>query len=248
MPYLKKYKKAPKRSYRKRITKKAKRYGKSKSPLSYYGSQLNPLPQRVLTTMTWTTEHGFTCTATDPIAVYYVRNNSIYDPEYDIGGKSAQGYDIFAQLYNTYRVYAVDVEMVQLSALDQSANNVTGNTLIGFVPVNNTDVMSTVGSNIDQLLSLPRVRWNTADNEANNRVVKAKFNLPSLLGYSNVQYKTDDLFMSGFGSNPAAYSNTACWAYSPYADVDTDIYVRCIIKFKYYVEITNPQYKNLIQS
>lgn len=238
-----------KKSYRKKgikRTTKARRLYKEPSPSVYIGSALNPIPNRIFTSMEWCELIVFTVTPASKIGTFYVRANSIYDPRYNVGGASATAYDILAQQYYSYRVSAVDWSIVSMAAFLDDGTELGANIIVGCLPVTTTDVFPNI-LDIGELLTMPGVQWNTQDNNNSNKKVSGKTYLPKLLGTSLSEYRSDDLFGGAFGGNPSATALLGFFAHSDNATAENAVLVQALIKVKYYVEIGLPIYKNLIQ-
>jgi len=242
-----------KRTYRKkRISRKKKYtrkdYGHRSTPSVFIASAQAPFPQRILTRMDWATHHEFIVSAAaNNMAWYNVRMNSIYDPQYNVGGTEATGYSMYSQLYYSYRVYKMDWEIVLTSALDDLSNSVIGNTILMAVPATAIDLIANF-TDIGQALSTPNVKWSTQDNDQSNRRLRGTVYLPSFFGVSNTEYKADGLYASTFGANPSANALLAFGAYNTFADAETTVAVSVLIKTRYYVECYVPLTKNLIET
>ncbi len=82
----------------------------SMSPLlmSFPGFQF--MPERVLTKLRYCTEGIIQASAIKQIEDIVIRANSVFDPEYAVGGGQPLGFDQITPLYGAYRVHACKVK------------------------------------------------------------------------------------------------------------------------------------------
>jgi len=141
----------------------------------------------------------------------------------------------------------MDWEVVLVSAIDSGGNSVVSNSIMMALPVLSTDVISTV-TDMAQVITLPNVKWATQDNDQSNRRLRGTINLPSMFGVSNAEYKSAELYGSAFGTVPAANALLAFGVYNNFADTEFDVAATAIIKVRYYVELSIPLLKQLIET
>lgn len=125
---------------------------------------------------------------------YPFRLNSIYDPDYLLGGHQPATYDQWGNFYKRYRVYRADVKLtiVSLSAVPFQAC-MTGINIESYPLANNDSVF-------EQPHSVTKI---IASNTGNNKVVlKKSFDLPRIRGMSHEQYRTASVIASDWVSNP----------------------------------------------
>lgn len=100
----------PKRRARKRV---AKRRGRKKSKVSNvlvcYGPKV--IPDRYRCKMTYKLTKTLTAAVSDTI----MRGNSVFDPEYVVGGGQPNGFDELAGLYERYCVNGASIKVVMVN-------------------------------------------------------------------------------------------------------------------------------------
>lgn len=126
MPYKRKYGK--KRTYkrRRRVGKRTRKMAR----INKVGSAI--VPNAMYTKLRFMQRITMTST-TGTAATKIYRGNSVYDPDYSVGGDSALGFDIYASIYRRYRVYASKITVKTLLDPELSA---TSGYEFGIIPVN----------------------------------------------------------------------------------------------------------------
>lgn len=123
------------------------------------------------------------------------RLNSIYDPEYNLGGQSVAGLAQWSALYNKYRVYKVDYLLNVVNI--QGAQSIAG----AIVPAPAGFTLYSYGELATQPYAkpflLPPVQG------MNKRIIKGSIYLPRLEGQSNIQYMALGNNSSTMNTNPA---------------------------------------------
>lgn len=124
------------------------------------------------------------------------RLNSIYDPEFNLGGQSVAGLAQWSALYQKYRVYKVDYLIQLVNA--QGAQSIAG----AVVPAPAGFTLYSYG----ELATQPYAKsFLLAPVQGmNRRIIKGSVYLPKLEGQSNVQFMSLGNNSSTFNTNPAS--------------------------------------------
>lgn len=128
------------------------------------------------------------------------RCNSLFDPDFAVGGHQPYGYDQTSNLYRKYKVNAISV---QLTWTDPSVDGMVVAAM--FQPPNGAFTLNgKVPSQIrEQPMSVTRSINNSGKQSGS---FKQYFPISSLSGLTNLQFKADvDLFTADVGANPAAF-------------------------------------------
>lgn len=152
----------------------------------------NNLPDRMLIKFKYA-DVGQTNTSIFDIKKQY-RLNSIYDPNYALGGTSCAGFAQWRNLYSRYRVYKVDYAITLVNV--QGAQSIAG----AVVPAPATFTLYNYG----ELATQPMARsFLLAPVQGMNRkVIKGSIYLPRLEGLKNNQYMANENMSSVMSGNP----------------------------------------------
>lgn len=167
------------------------------------------------------------------------RLNSIYDPEYNLGGQSAAGLAQWSNLYNKYRVYAVDYNITLANI--QGVQSIAG----AIVPAPAGFTLYSYGELATQAYARP---FMLAPVQGMNRTtIKGRLYLPKLEGQTNKQYMSNPQNSAACNANP---TNTN-FLYMITQNIDngangTPNVLQWICKLRYHVEFyeRKPVYVN----
>lgn len=159
---------------------------------------LQPIPQRYICKMKYCESIVPTTAAT--VCWARIRLNSLANPIKALSANfnatyphQPYGHDTLETLYNRYRVFAVTYS---ITATDSSQN-----LYIAALPANQDYNM--VSNNLDALRENPRCRFVMQNASGNNKVIRGRIMIPSLVGRSRTQYMADDRYQAVFGQDPA---------------------------------------------
>lgn len=148
---------------------------------------LTPYAQRYITKLKYC--ESYTATATI-LHTQRWRLNSLFDPNYSLGGHQPYGFDQLATVYNRYRVVACSWTIHVAS----STNYVT----VCAIP--NNDLPSPL--NMSAAKELPRAKWSTGGGGTNIIRITGKTYIPSLVGRTKAQYMADDRYQALTSADP----------------------------------------------
>lgn len=127
------------------------------------------------------------------------RGNSIYDPDQSSTGHAPYAYDIYAQVYNRYRVYGSKIRCrFSLEAFNVSTGN-TGGAKFYVVPFNTT---SAVAATLDEAPGVRRKIWAAAYSRSPS--IGAYCSTAKAWGISKQTAKTNAEFSAGIAGNPGS--------------------------------------------
>lgn len=181
----KKYAKKNTKKYTKTYRKNYKKVDANKldNRLSIARQVDNQIADKQLVKMAYADSRRLTAAAA-AVGYYQYNLNSIYDPDRTGLGHQPLSHDQWATFYNKYRVYKVDYEIafVALTAsnvpmavwLEASNDTTPPTTLTGWLEQSAVSNFKVLNSNT------PSCRFT------------GTINLPALLGYTNMQYKTEE--------------------------------------------------------
>lgn len=149
------------------------------------GKSLNPIPQRTIVKMKYAET-----VATDINGFYNFNLNSIFDPNRTGGGHQPYGRDIYATLYNRYRV-------ISCRYVVQCPNGVN-NIQWGCVPTNDIYAFAS----LDEMKEHPRAKFRSQSINAPVQTITGNVYLPSLMGRTKAQYMADDRYQSDMNNSP----------------------------------------------
>lgn len=139
----------------------------------------------------------------DGVGVWEFRLNSLYDPDFSGGGHQPYGYDQLTTLYQQYRVFGARIKFTILDVLDDSSNL---GIYMGIYNTPNANILA--GKTTSEILELPYCKYKvtSATTAAGgiSRTMYQRVNIPRVMGVRSAQYKSDDLYMSAVGGNPAS--------------------------------------------
>lgn len=193
---------------------------------------IRSFPDRMITTLRFWEQNTPAWTA-ESFKFFIYRGTSVYDPRLAAGGLSADGFDQFALIYNTYRVLRSRV-IVKVASTSTGAVPMT----LIVVPLN-VDPGSPSGATI--------ISW---ANQSYAKMKLAGITVPSTITssmntariYGSEAVNTDDNFSSLVSTNPAnnwfwciaIYANAAITATIPYlvdvmVEYDVQFYDRAVL-------------------
>lgn len=172
--------------------KKTKKGGKKLAPMP---STIQPIRPFVKSFM----GYAFPGTLTEPSAqtgaIYQVRLNSVYDPDYTSTGYSAQGYASYIGLYGLFRVLRVRL-MVRFYS------GSTGNMTIGFVPGMNSTVTANYTLLHAQSYAQSAILQGNTGGGHSVRQFDVTYDLAKIAGISRSQYLMENDYGHAVGANP----------------------------------------------
>jgi len=134
-------------------------------------------------------------TTTTGLGNFQLRLNSLFDPQYTVGGGQPQGYDQLTQLYTNYRVHGarVDVYAQSLTPSNQSIVSLIHRTQVA------------VPSDVRALMESPNGKFCMLTSDKPCHLSKY-FPIAKILGITKVAYNSDAIYASGSGADPIQLS------------------------------------------
>lgn len=113
------------------------------------------------------------------------RLNSLFDPDFSLGGTQPYGFDQLSELYKRYKVNAVTI---QFEIYDPSVDGM----LIGIQVQPPGGTATVTGKNVDVIKEQPMsITRNISDSGSQRLTVRQYFPMHSILGVSPIQFKAD---------------------------------------------------------
>lgn len=122
---------------------------------------------------------------------FQFRLNSLYDPQYAVGGGQPRGFDQWAGLYANYRVHGCKVVVYaqMLTAGYQGIMSLCHRTT------------AVAPADLKEVLEQPAVTKKAFTGDKPG-VVSKYYDLAKCLSVSKMQYNSDDLYWAGIGADP----------------------------------------------
>ena len=191
--YRRKYSKKTRGPARKLTASNPNRFAK----IDGYGIRALPMPSRVIVNMQYGSNFNLSVTLANIAAGSAYRMNSIYDPQWAAGGRTAVGHANMAGMYRRYLVVGARVQVTF------SETNADG-TYVGIRKRINTQNASQ-GNSMQDIAEKPQT-WFKPISDSGNQ--KAEFNVSlkpwELMSLSKQEYMTSDSFSSAYNANPAS--------------------------------------------
>lgn len=203
----------------KRIIKRKPRVAHKKvmlaSPNKY------PFSGRITTTVKFSSAYNLTSGSIGQPGDFVFRMNSIYDPEYAVGGPSPFGKGVLEQLYNKYRVFKMkyDIEYIQ--------SNNTG--FICVVPANTNVLFS---GSAHAIVTLPQSNVHAIG--TNSGRMRGMIDLAKFNGVRKSEYDSNPNYESIMTDNPSETLGLHCVVFNPSGTTGNSVF--CVINLTYYVE------------
>lgn len=179
------------KNVRRRSNRRGARRGKI-STLVLKGPSI--VPDRMFTKLKYNLTRTLDPAPAAATVTYAFRGNSLYDPEYSVGGQQPMGYDQWTALYNQYRVHASSISIKFMST---SSTEAGGFTKIVLFP-STTPASGSYSGNNEQPYSRSIF---LANNGINQGYLRGKMLTKKMLGIKSVAYDED---LAGVtGSDPA---------------------------------------------
>lgn len=175
-----------KRGYKKRPrSRRGMTYTKNKA------GNIGPLTNRITSKLCYETGQVGNTTTTSP-GTFTIRLNSLFDPQYAVGGHQPRGFDEMSAIYGEYRVLAAKVVMVcqPLSA---------GSHIFGWCISSSASPPGDVNS----FMETRKKGWKFGTDYAPIKLTKYT-SIANAYGASPQKIRTEDDFSAGVGSDPAA--------------------------------------------
>jgi len=136
------------------------------------------------------------------------RINSIFDPDFEIGGHQPGGHDQLAQFYGKYRVYSMHYVFEASLGIEGAteANNETVADMMVSHSSENNFIGTTISSRAE---TSPFRHWKTCQMGQFPARIKGRVSPARVMGVSNEDYRVDDTNEADFGADPAFTPLTA---------------------------------------
>lgn len=135
-----------------------KRTYKSRKPRTQmiFKSPSTPWPLRQNLQLRYSTKFELQHSAVEPTKSKLFRANSIFDPDFAVGGTTVNGHGIYANMYGRYRVYSVHI---RVQKVPQSGNaNTVGRLYVRGVP-SSTPLGLAVVTTPQELPNIPKLSF-----------------------------------------------------------------------------------------
>ncbi len=188
------------------------------------------ITDKLFTTMQYTDNITMTTTAGAPFP--YQFQTSCFDPNLTGVGHQPLGFDQWATFYTKYRVHGIKYEFTFINTSTTTQSDAI------VLPKD----QNTVTTSANTLWERPYTKRKILGVEGSGQAVKTirgYINPSRVLGFSKLQYNTDDLTHALVGSNPSTMAFLQIYV-SP-VDQATDITVIVRAKLTYYVEFFQRQ-------
>lgn len=161
-----------------------------------YGVPANPVPARLRTQMQYAVYSALGGGSLAGLAQAHVyRGNSIYDPQFALGGRTVVGHANMANLYGNYIVTGVKVEVTFTSPSED-------NTWVGVrMRVNNNH--QAAGNSMQDIAEKPLTVFKAMNTQSGQSAkIECKFKPWELMAVSKQSYMDDINYSSVISSNP----------------------------------------------
>lgn len=228
MPYVRRYKKATRKTYKKRVAKKA--------AITRYRPRLKMLPKsfppRMITSMRYcTTVRLDASPLTAPVSSNFYSATSIYDPDATGVGHQPMTHDQFQEIYTHYRVLSSRISVTYCSNSISSLGHMVCGILL------TPDTSSVIGD-FDSIRERRQGIYKVTAGE--NSTPRLNFTYRS-----KRQYGSEDDLNAPFGSNPAEQAFFCVYVTSANNTIDATT-CDCVVTIDYKVLMWEP--KKLAQS
>lgn len=191
-----------------------------RKPITNINRSLQPFAQRYIARMKYATVAQLNLSNN---YLYQFNINSLYDPDRTGTGHQPYGFDQLAGIYNRYRVISCSY---QITAYSAGAFN--GPLRIVTIPTNE----ATAGwNNVSEVIENPRAKWITQVPGGEQKVLKGKVYIPSLMGRTRQQYMADDRFQAQVSVSPSELAILNIGG-GTMLDSSTDILLSVSLQFK----------------
>lgn len=177
----------PKRNYRKKRNNKKRGSTYNRNKIGLVG----PLVQKTFTKLCYETGNLGTVVSTS-IGTATFRLNSLYDPQYAVGGHQPRGFDQMATIYGIYRVLGVGIKLY-------GSLITPGSGVVGYSITSSSTAPGDINSYMETRNSKYRII--TADKPA---VIKSYQSIAKAFGTTKEVVRSDDNFAAGVGSDPTS--------------------------------------------
>lgn len=211
-----------KKAYRRRL--RYRRRAKAPSTVSIRTPSV--VPDRLFTKLKYSLSRTLDTSPASSNPQYVFRGNSLYDPEFAVGGSQPMGYDQWSAFYNNYRVHASAITVRMMSTADSDAG--------GFIKVtlfpSTTAAAGSYSGNSEQ----PYSKVNYLPNKGLNKIfLKNKMYAKKMLGLKSIAYDED--LAAAIGADPVKEWYWILDAYS-INEVANVLGVYMEVKITYYAE------------
>jgi len=183
-----------------------RRNRKNRLRIGLFNAGLNPLPERYVCKMKYA-ENFIVGSGTSPSSYTYFRLNSLYDPDYTLGGHQPYGYDQISPLFTGYRVYATSWRVTMENTLGETSMFMA----VMPIPSANTFTFPSISSSMEN----PRARYGTYTVGAKALIIKGRSFLPKLAGVPVMTYRADNNYSSAVAGNPVIPLNLVVFVSDP---------------------------------
>lgn len=196
---------------------------------------VKPFPLKNTVNMRYVTKAFFNLTTSSPVSFIY-RANSIYDPEYAVGGNQPLGHDQWGAVYNHYIVL---YSKINVRFIPFGSNHYPGMLMLA---LNDDAALSgTIWGDLEQNRS--KYKYMDTSFEANstgqNLILKRGFNCRKFFDVKDVKDNVSRLG-ADFGANPTEQ----CFYILTYSNLDTADALGigyAIVTIDYVVEMSEPK-------
>lgn len=140
-------------------------------------------------------------------SVSVIRLNSLFDPDFGVGGHQPMGFDQYAAFYNRYRVNAVKIKMTLFNDSDPSAL-ASGPQMISIWPDYN---LSGTAISIPEIMERPSVSYDIVGHSGSGsdrcKSITWFSRLHNFLGITKKEYDAEDSYSSLVSTNPTKLMN-----------------------------------------
>ena len=158
---------------------------------------------------------------------YLFRANSIFDPDYQLGGHQPMGRD---QYENFYQKYVVVGSTITATFRNTSNSQVTSDTNQQYICGITTTTPNQIASNRYELLESNRTSYGKTSPQKPFQVIKKKFAAKKFFGLSRILDNTD--YGAPMGNNPLEECLFQIFGYNPVGSENpTPLFVNVMIKY-----------------
>lgn len=207
--------------------------------LTLRNKALQPIPQRYICRMKYV-DNLVIGNGVSPYAEIYYRLNSVYDPYGAAGGHQPYGFDQISPLFTGYRVFSASWR-VTFSATTYAHPE---NFMAICLPIGSatTSPITSIGEKIEK----PRARYAKFITGGGEVAISGKVYLPSLMGVSVREYKTDNNYSSAVGGNPLLPATLGIYAanldeVTPLGVTDVNVTVELIYSVEFIGSVLQAQ-------
>lgn len=207
------------KSYKKKVYRKKRYYKKRGSKIARNKIGLiGPLTQRIGSKLCWESGQIGTTTSVAP-GTFTIRMNSLYDPQYTVGGLQPRGYDEMMAIYGQYRVLGLKIKLYGQTLTSGSA-------IIGYAINSSAIAPGDVNSYLEARNK--KFRFCTTDRPV---VISTYTSMSKAFGISPKIVRIDDDYQAGLGANPARTQYLHLFWQNNDETTSNGFNIRCCLEF-----------------